>query len=582
MTLKPSSRGYRAACYAFAALVGVALLLSALYAGMLITNREGGEMAIDDGVEIVEQEPEAVVPPAVLDGIQVDWNQSAGESRDFNVYLRRVWESEYSAGNDGTSYLFSGTILGMVQGGDYDGDYLVADTVSWDPDSLGGGAMTFYVIENEKDDLNPVVLTRYVANEPAWDAFTSAGENVENMVAALNATKNSGLTTDSSAVAGLDPAETVTGRDGTTFSFLGTGARLTDAQKQAALAYPIRATLADGSHLREFNAWGDVRGIMGTLFLQNADGRLAFYDIDLPAEAIRTNPGITWNSGSNFPDGYTRGAIGGCGTISPTNVQYDLDASLLVQTGTVAGTKVAVYEYEDYRGTDDYSNWQFSHQENQPSYESFAASHPSFFLKDNLGRWIKFTGTTIAPPGECGKPVIYLYPTKTTDLSVTLTPQGGFTKTEPAYGNGWNVTASPNGSLVNKADGQTYPYLFWEGRGGLYFAPTKYWVVANADVHPFLVSTLAKLGLNDAETADFLEFWEPRMQAEPFYKIGFHGTNVMNQIAPLTVSQTPDTLVRILMDYEGLSSPIASNPPVLPETPVRNGFTVIEWGGVVR
>ncbi|NBS41654.1 hypothetical protein EBS80_03255 [bacterium] len=581
MALNTSSRGYRAACYVFAAFVGLALLLTAFYAGMLMTNRESGEMPVDNGAEIIDvtpTEPEAVVP-TTGDGIQVDWNMAAGETRDFNFYLRRVWETQFSEG----AYQYSGSVLGVVRGGDYDGNYLVAETASWDPDSLGGGAMTFYVIEHPKDDLNPVVLTKYVMNEPAWDAYTrNADDNVLNVVDAVTNGLNTGLTADSSVIAGLNPADTVTGRDGTTFSFLGTGGRLTDAQTQAALAYPIRATLADGSHLREFNAYGDVRGTIGSLFLQTADGRLAFYDIDLPAEVIRTNPGITWNAGTNFPDGYMRSAIGGCGTIALTNVQYDLDASLLVQTGTVNGTKQAVYEYKDYHGTDDYSNWQFTHQENQPSYESFVATHPSFFLMDNLGRWIKFTGTTVIPPGECGKPVIYLYPTKTTDLSVTLAPQGGFTKSEPAYGNGWNVTASPNGSLVNKADGITYPYLFWEGRGGLYFAPTKYWVVAKADVHPFLVSTLAKLGLNAKETADFLEFWEPRMQAAPFYKIGFHGTNVMNQIAPLTVSQTPDTLVRVLMDYSELSAPIASNPPTLPAAPVRKGFTVIEWGGVIR
>jgi hypothetical protein len=97
-----------------------------------------------------------------------------------------------------------------------------------------------------------------------------------------------------------------------------------------------------------------------------------------------------------------------------------------------------------------------------------------------------------------------------------------------------------------------------------------------------LVSTLAKLGLNQKETADFLEFWEPRMQAAPYYQIGFHGTNVMNQLAPLTLSQKADTTIRVLMDYQELSAPIKANPPILPATPARKGFTVIEWGGVIR
>ena len=72
------------------------------------------------------------------------------------------------------------------------------------------------------------------------------------------------------------------------------------------------------------------------------------------------------------------------------------------------------------------------------------------------------------------------------------------------------------------------------------------------------------------------------MTAAPYYKIGFHGTNVMNAIAPMTLSQKADTLLRVLMDYSELAAPIAANPPTLGATPVRHGFTVIEWGGVIR
>jgi len=79
-----------------------------------------------------------------------------------------------------------------------------------------------------------------------------------------------------------------------------------------------------------------------------------------------------------------------------------------------------------------------------------------------------------------------------------------------------------------------------------------------------------------------MEFWVPLMQSAPYYKIGFHGTNVMDQIAPMKLSQQPDTILRILMDYEELSQPIKENPPYLGKTLERKGFTVIEWGGVLR
>ncbi len=294
-----------------------------------------------------------------------------------------------------------------------------------------------------------------------------------------------------------------------------------------------------------------------------------------------------WADGAKVSD-YMRGVTTGCGFGQYSNVVTEKPT--LKEGGYVAGavtTKISVpVDYSDALLADDYNNlsWVQKAQSDTPdvSIKAFAAAHPVFYYQDSLGRWLKFINSDVVAPGECGKPVIYLYPEQTTDISVQLAPQGGFTKTEPAYGNGWNVTASPDGSLVNKADGKTYPYLFWEGRGGLYSAPKHYWVVAKSDVPSFLNSTLAKFGFNAQEIADFSEFWVPRMQSAAYYKIGFYGTDVMNIIAPMTLSEKPDTLFRVLMDYSELSAAEPSNPPTLPATPVRKGFTVTEWGGVIR
>ena len=60
------------------------------------------------------------------------------------------------------------------------------------------------------------------------------------------------------------------------------------------------------------------------------------------------------------------------------------------------------------------------------------------------------------------KPVIYLYPEKETTVTVKLDYAGTLTCTYPAYGDGWTVTACPDGTLTDDA-GQTYSYLYWEG-----------------------------------------------------------------------------------------------------------------------
>ena len=100
-------------------------------------------------------------------------------------------------------------------------------------------------------------------------------------------------------------------------------------------------------------------------------------------------------------------------------------------------------------------------------------------------------------------------------------------------------------------------------------------------VHTFLLDKLAQLGLNAQESADFREFWEPRMTAAPYYFVTFLGTQQMNQIAPLTITPTPDTLIRVLMDFHPLQKPIEVQGFDI-KTPTRHAFTVLEWGGVLQ
>ena len=211
----------------------------------------------------------------------------------------------------------------------------------------------------------------------------------------------------------------------------------------------------------------------------------------------------------------------------------------------------------------------------------FVARHPAVYVKDPLGRLVYFQGEQFGPAVECGKPVIYLYPEHTTDVSVKVAPTGGFTVTDPPYNDGWSVRATPESELFNYADGKTYPYLFWEGHGDEYTRPTKGFVASRADVPALLKEKLALLGLNDKESADFMEFWEPRLKAKPYVFVTFVDQPTFDTIAPLTVEPTPDTVIRVFMDYEPLDAPIAVDPlPIV--TPKRTGFSVVEWGGALH
>ena len=182
--------------------------------------------------------------------------------------------------------------------------------------------------------------------------------------------------------------------------------------------------------------------------------------------------------------------------------------------------------------------------------------------------------------GEMAKPVIYLYPRTTQRVTVRVSPEGGVTKSAPKYGAGWIVTATPQGSLVTH-DGHSYRYLFWES--GLKEQPapiSEGFVVARADVKTFLERSMEQLGLDARETADFLEFWLPRMTVKPWAAIRFVPRAEIDRAAPLEISPAPDSVIRVLVDFRALDAPVKLAPQAL-TTARRSGFAVVEWGGLL-
>ena len=214
------------------------------------------------------------------------------------------------------------------------------------------------------------------------------------------------------------------------------------------------------------------------------------------------------------------------------------------------------------------------------SFEAFVATHPVLYWQDPLGNWASLIHTDFQPPAECGKPVIYLYPEETMDVSVEVEVDE-FTVTIPEHGdNGWTVRAEPDGTLYNYADGETYPYLFWEGHDEDKIKVSDGFMVARRDVPRFLHRSLTQLGFTRQEKKDFIEFWQPVMldNPEPYFYVSFVGTHEFNAVAPLHVSPAPDTLIRVFMYFDPVLAPYSVRPQELNAVP-RRGFTLFEWGG---
>lgn len=279
----------------------------------------------------------------------------------------------------------------------------------------------------------------------------------------------------------------------------------------------------------------------------------------------------------NSADLKSLGKTAGVEIFEPKNIQFFSELSDLAWQKDPASYAVSS-AYMGYKEMFEYMDELKG--KTPPTFEQFAASRPVLYWKDPFGRYSAIIKKENKVPAECGKPVIYLYPEKTTKVNVQVGIDE-FTKTEPAYNeNGWNVIAKPTGELLNLADGKNYPYLFWEGISKKELPVSRGFVIARADADKFLTEKLAVMGLNEQESKDFREFWVVKMQAntEPYIFVSFLGTSEFNKIAPLKINPAPETLIRVFMFYRPLSQKIAIEPQYL-SAKERKGFTVVEWGG---
>ena len=213
------------------------------------------------------------------------------------------------------------------------------------------------------------------------------------------------------------------------------------------------------------------------------------------------------------------------------------------------------------------------------SYEEFVAKKPVIVWRDLLGDYHIFYDSAYSPLAECGKPVIYLYPETKTEVKVKVGANVHIS--EPDYGDGWKVTAYPDGKIIN-SDGAAYENLYWEGKGlGYYPSITQGRIVKQENIETELISDLTTLGLNNKEAADFMEFWLPKMPKTPYIRLTWLDTAEMNALAPLVISPRPDTVKRVFLDFAGQNTAATNLAPQQLQSFTRNGFTVVEWGGLL-
>jgi hypothetical protein len=183
------------------------------------------------------------------------------------------------------------------------------------------------------------------------------------------------------------------------------------------------------------------------------------------------------------------------------------------------------------------------------------------------------------------KPVIYLYPTIPTFVSVKLDIPGTVTVSDPVYpvNTGWqNVLAYPSGILTYH--NQQYHYLYYETEVTKHVVPKDGMFIKRSELKPTLNTIIRKFGLNDFEAKEFMEYWLPRLNESttPYMLFSVLTSDEKQIVDKVTISPTPQTFIHLLAYFKPVDMPYEIPALQVPTViRARTGFTAVEWGGTI-
>ena len=180
--------------------------------------------------------------------------------------------------------------------------------------------------------------------------------------------------------------------------------------------------------------------------------------------------------------------------------------------------------------------------------------------------------------GGRAKPVLYLYPEKETNVTVTFAHPEYLTTTYPKYINSWNVKVSPNGDMKDE-DGKYYYALYWDEKRYNEATFHEGFYVESKDAIKFLEEKLSIIGLSDKERNEFIMYWLPVMEANKKNLVYFELTEERELGNKLIITPKPDSLLRVSIHIKKVNEKVSIKEQKLP-TFKRIGFTAVEWGGM--
>lgn len=186
---------------------------------------------------------------------------------------------------------------------------------------------------------------------------------------------------------------------------------------------------------------------------------------------------------------------------------------------------------------------------------------------------------------NCYKPNIYIYGEEGTELSVTFDTPQLLTTTIPEYNDTWDVALEEDGQLT--VDGLSdFDFLFYESVTLPELLQDESGFVINADTREEQFrEIMTEYGFNETETDDFVEFWMEKLEENVDYVMYPQLTEAVDIAMPITVEAEEefDSYYRIWFYFVNVAEvdmAAVSEPEIVPVE--HDGFTLIEWGGIVE
>ena len=177
------------------------------------------------------------------------------------------------------------------------------------------------------------------------------------------------------------------------------------------------------------------------------------------------------------------------------------------------------------------------------------------------------------------KPVLYLYPEKETEVSITFEHPDYLIISYPEYQSNWHITANPNGDLYDD-HGNYYYALYWEEENQNKVNFEEGFYVEKENAIEFLEEKLTKIGLNAKERNEFIMYWLPILNQNEKNLVYFELTEEKENYNKLIINPAPDSLLRLTMHVKKVNEKTNIKEQILP-TFNRIGFSAVEWGGVI-